>query len=277
MLFALCAHIASEIFNLTSFSVLSNPSMLETVQVNMDGDVLDRVMMNEHAVYVRICVYEMSVYALAIMTDNDILQTKYMVYMWVIDPLDQELSIGDSVHIIIENVTENMGTTIDDAAMMNMTTICVNNVSDLQSYGIWASTVKPENVTVELDCKVVEVVENSTSVITAKCNSETTWGESVFNRIQIWVNGEEAIFGYDWDTNRVLFGTRSFPMEGSVPYGWKQYNVTGNGSNLTIGGKLTIMDLPESFVSYWVDTIHANAWMGRDEDYDDVIMLVPPE
>ena len=238
---------------------------------------MDRVVVNEHGIWVRMYVTGGYVYSLIIMTDNDILQTKYMVYMWIIDPLDQELSIGDSVHIIIENVTENMGTTIDDAAMMNMTTICVNNVSDLQSYGIWASTVKPENVTVKLDCKVVDMVENSTSVITAKCDSDTTWPESVFNRIQIWVNGEEAIFGYDWDTNRALFGTRSFPTEGSVPSGWSQYNVTGNESNLTIGGQLTIMGLPESFVSYWVDTIHANAWMGREEDYDDVIMLVPPD
>ena len=209
--------------------------------------------------------------ALAIIKDNNVLQTKYVAYILYGITLSSS-SIGDSLHIVIENVAQNMGTSYNDADMQKeSTTIAINDGSDSISYGTWTSTIVPENVTVELNCKVVEVNEN-TSVVTAKCYSETTWNESVFNRIPMWVTSN-AQFGYNSFTNMAMFGTDSFLTEGSITQSWDgstRYNVDGSGSNLTINDQFTIMGLPESFVSHWID-MGAKALMGNKR-----IMLVPP-
>ena len=231
------------------------------------GGAFDRVLVNEHAVYVRMYVSKGSMYGLAIMNDNDILQTKYVVDIY--DGISLfSTSIDDLLHIVIKNVTKHMGTTYNDAQMMTeTTTVTINDDFDSRSYGTWTSTIVPENVTVELNC---EVVDNS-SIITTKCDSDNYWPDSVFNRIPILVAGG-AKFGYGSRTNHAVFGTNAFSIDGSVPGGWNKYNVTGSGSNLTIGGQFTIMGLPESFVSHWVDTIHAKAYMGND-----YAMFVPPD
>ena len=206
--------------------------------------------------------------ALIIMVDNDIFQTKYVAGN-LLDITLSSTSIGDSVHIVIEDVTKNMGTTWRDAIMTtDPTKISINDGSDPDGYGTWTSTIEPDNVTVELNC---EIVDNSTDVIVAKCISETTWSKSVFNRIPIFVESVEAYIGYGDVTNYMLFGTDGFKHDGSVPSGWNEYKVDGSGSNLTIGEQLTIKGLPESFVNHWVD-MGAKAWMG-----DDFAMLVPPE
>ena len=273
------AHITSESFNLTSFSVLSDPSGLETIEWDDEGEyaggiTFDRVIANEHAVYVRMYVPGVvKVWSIVIMIDNDILQTKYVANIHNYITLSST-SIGDLLYIVIENVTKHMGTSYNDADMFKeITTITINDDSDSRVYGTWTSTIEPDNITVELDCVVVD---NSTNVVVAKCDSETTWSESVFNRIPISIDSH-AQFGYSTITNLPMFGTAYFPIDGSITQSWNEsirYNVTGSGSSLTIGDgddKVTIMKLPESFVSHWVDTIHAKAYMG-----DDRVMLVPP-
>ena len=271
------AHIVSESFNFTSFSVISDSFGYETIEWDGDGEyaggggTLDRVVMNNwQDTYVRMYVNSgAEVWSIVIVKANDILQTKYVAGDLHI-PISST-SIGDSVHIVIKNVTKNMGTSYNDADMKtDETTITINDGSDSSSYGTWTSTIEPENVTVELNCKVVD---NSTDVIIAKCYSETTWDESVFNRIPIaGTGGTYAYFGYGGSTNRAMFGTRLFFFNELIPSGWNEYNVTGSGSYLTIGNQLTIKNLPESFVSHWVNTIHAKAYMGNG-----YMMFVPPE
>ena len=231
--------------------------------------MFDRVIANEHRIYVRIYMYGGNVQALAIITDNDVLQMKYVVsYMSI---ALSSTSIGDPLHIVIKNVKTNMGTSLNDADMTeDETTITINDGSDSGVRGTWTSTIVPKNVTVELNC---EVVDNSTDVIVAKCDSEIIWGESVFNRLPILIHRLiGAQFGRDGPTNCVMFGTATFSFDGSVPGGWNEYNVTGSGSNLTIGEQFTIKNIPTEFVSHWVDTIHAKAYMGQG-----YAILVPPD
>ena len=268
-------HIACDSFNLTSFSVISDPSGFETIDANLDagGGTLDRVVVNNWPpVYVRMCVEGGKLKAFAIMTNNDVLQTKYVADMGMEGlVISSSLSIGDLVHIVIENVTKHMGTSFDDANMNKEKTKIVIGFDSDSRYGTWTSIIEPDNVTVELDC---EVVGTYGKIVTAKCNSETTWPDSVFNRIPIYT----TMFGSDYTTNQALFGIDGFSKKGSVPSGWDEYNVTGSGSSLTIGdNQLTIMGLPESFVSYWVDTIHAKAWMGTNAYGNSRAMLVPPD
>ena len=223
---------------------------------------------NEHGIYVRMYVVEDFVKGLAIMKANDILQTKYVSGYIYIDP--SSTSIGNTIHVIIENVKQNMGSSYDDAQMSKTTKIIIGSNSNSRTYGTWTSTIEPPNSRVELYCVVVE---NDGAIVTAKCDSETTWDESVFNRIPININGGTyAYFGRDRSTNQALFGASSFSFIGPVPSGWNEYKVSGHESNLTIGNQFTIMGLPESFVSHWVDTIHAKTYMGNG-----YVMLVPPE
>ena len=204
--------------------------------------------------------------ALVIMTNNDITQTKYVGFTDSGITLSSS-SIGDSLHIVIYDVTKYIGTSYNDAGMIgDSTKITIDNGSGSYLPGTWTSTIKPDNVTVELDCVVVE---NNNSVVIAKCDSETTWDDSVFNRIPIVVSGG-AKFGYS-SINYALFGTDKFSVKGLVPGGWSQYNVDGNGSNLTINDQVTIMGLPESFVNHWVN-MGAKAYMGGL-----FAMLVPPD
>ena len=227
---------------------------------------------NTYPVYARIMVDQYNIAkALAIMTDNDILQTKYIAGGFKID-LNKQPSIGDSIHIIIDDVGKHAGVTMSDAQMDETTTITINGVSDSKSNGFWTSTIEPENMTVELLGKVVEVNGN---IITAKCESETIWDKYVFNRLPMRsIMMRMVTIGRDNTTNRVLFGTDSFTFGGSADAKWMQCDVTGDGSSLTIGEHGSIKDLPESFVSHWVDTIRAKAWIGKDEYGDGYIMLV---
>ena len=224
--------------------------------------------------YVKMDKIGINIYALSIMNDNDILQTKYVAYMYNGITLSSS-SIGDSLHIVIDNVTKNMGTTLDDAKMIakesTTTTITINDDSDSGSLGTWTSTIVPENVKVELNCKVVK---DSKSFIIAKCG-RNQWINSVFNRIPIRVSSNDAEFGSYSYINRAMFGTSSFSKEGLIPSLWNesiQYIVDGRGSDLIIGSQLTIKNLPESFVRYWVIIVHAKAYMGNG-----YAMLVPPE
>ena len=279
MLSLFVPHIASDVFNLTSFAVLSDAGgggdSFEMIEANLDeyaGGTLDRVVMNKHGVWVRICVDEVSITGkvdngLVIMTDNDILQTKYIAM--VNFPINSSLSISDPIHIVIDNVWTNTGTEISDAKMRETTTIHINDDSDSKSCGTWTSTIKPDNVTVELNCVVVE---NDGTIITAKCDSETTWPESVFNRILIR-RSNYMFFGVHLCNQIAMFGHGSaFKTEGSIPSEWSQTNVTGSGSNLTIGNQLTIMGLPESFVNHWVN-MNVRAWFGNNN----FAIFVPPD
>ena len=236
------------------------------MKVNMrgGGGTLDRVVVNKpSSIWMRIYTFNGNMYSFAIMADNNVLQTKYMAGMYT---YIGSLFIGYSLHIVVENVTKNMGTSLYED-----TVIRIGNGSNINAIGTWTSTIVPENVTVELECKVVEMNED-TSVVTAKCDSKTMWSKSVFNRIYMGV--------YPADNNihiggeppmQHLFGYNGFGYSGSIPSGeWSQYNVTGSGSSLIIGDQLTIMNVPESFVSHWVDTIHAKALMGNSR-----IILVP--
>ena len=226
---------------------------------------------NEHAVYVRMYTGDSGIVrALAIMIDNDILQTKYVVGSEQTAVKVGSLSIGDSLHIVIENVTKHMGTTENDAVKFNdPTKITIGSGSDPYAMGTWTSTIKPDNETVELDCKVVNY---NNPITTIKCDSDNYWPDSVFNRIPIGIVNIYTQFGSDSDINHAMFGTDSLSFVGSVPSGWNEYNVTGSGSYLTIDNRVTIMGLPESFVSHWVNTIHAKAYMGNG-----YMMLVPPD
>ena len=268
MLSLFAPHIASEVFNLTSFSVISDPFRYETIEWDdAGGPTFDRVVANEHGIYVRMYMENGVVFGLAIMKANNVTQTKYEAFISIVL---SSLSVGDSVHIVIEDVTQNIGTTYNDAAMIKeSTTIYINNSKYTSSRGTWTSTIEPDNETLELDCVVVEV---NGRIVTAACDSETTWDKSVFNRIPIVISGK-AQFGYGSTTNQALFGTSSFPTEGSVPSSWDGstlYNVTGHESNLTIGNQVTIMNLPTDFVSHLVD-IGAQAYMGNTR-----AMIVPP-
>ena len=219
---------------------------------------------NEHAVYVRMYVYRGNAYSLAIMIDNDILQTKYVASIYI----GTTTSIGDSLHIVIENVTKNMDTTLDDAKMKKeYTTVTIGSGSDSQTCSTWTSTIEPDNSKVELNCKIVE---NDGTIVTAKCISETTWPNSVFNRIPMWIRGSSAVVGSYNRVNRVLFGTNSFPVKGSLPRSWTQCDVSGHASNLTIC-EFTIMELSESFVNHWVN-------MGAKAFFEDgYAILISPE
>ena len=210
------------------------------------------------------------------MTNNDVLQTKYVVGS--LSNTLNSISIGNLVHIVIKDVKQNMDTSINDAKMWKEeTAVTINNDFDSKSRGTWTSTIEPDNVTVELDCVVVELdhyvmAEVKRYDVTANCGPDQ-WPDSVFNRVSILIRGvgAGAAFGYDGITNHAMFNSDDFPVKGLVPSGWSQYNVTGNGSNLTIGNQVTIMGLPESFVNHWVD-MGAKAYMG-----DDRVLLVPPE
>ena len=243
----------------------------EMIEWNDEGGyagrgTLDRVVVNELSyVYVRMYVDRGSVSSLAIMTDNDILRLKYIAKDMTNITLNS--TIGNSLHIVIENVKKNMD---DDAMMSETTTITINDGFDSSSRGTWTSTIEPNNETVELYC---EVVDNSTDIITAKCDSETTWNESVFNRIPIWIFAGNALFGFNTFTNLVLFGAGSFSYDGSISSEWIQYDMSRSGTTgLIIGNQVTIKDLPTDFVNHWVDTIHAKAWMG-----DSYAIFVPPD
>ena len=129
-------------------------------------------------------------------------------------------------------------------------------------------------MTVELLGKVVEVNGN---IITAKCESETTWSKYVFNRLPMRsIMMRMVTIGRDNITNRVMFGTDSFTFGGSADAKWTRVDVSGNGSSLILGDNGSIKDLPTDFVSHWVD-MGAKAWIGKDEYGDGYIMLVPPE
>ena len=249
--------------NITSFAILSDAG---------GGGTLDRVVVNNWPdVYVRMRVKNGDVNALAIMTNNDILQTKYVAGIDQFGIDINSLSIGDSVHIIINDVMKNMGTKYKDATMNDKTTITIGSDSNSYLCGAWTSTIEPNNVTVELDCNVVS---KNKDIVTAKCGTDL-WPNSVFNRIPIYVYaGSMTRFGYGIDTNYAIFGSNYFQTSGSVPSDWNesiQYDVDGSGTSLIIGNQVTIMGLPKSFVSYWVNTIHAKAYMGNR-----YAMLVPP-
>ena len=232
---------------------------------------MDRVVVNEpmKEVWVRMYVDGRSVAGLAIMADDDVLQTKYVasnIYITIAS------SIGSSLRIVIENVTQNMGTSKSDAYMSQTTTITINDDSDSTAKGTWTSTIVPENVTVDLDCKVVG---NSNSIVTAKCYSKTIWNESVFNRIPIYVssiaNGY-ASFGYDSNANQALFGTSYFETDGQfLVDGWKQHGVSGSGTSLILGNQFTIMYLPKPFVNHWIN-MGAEVYTGSNCG-----ILVPPD
>ena len=232
------------------------------------GGTLDRVVVNNWPeVYVRMYVTGEKVKAFAIMVDNDELQTKFIGYN-SISSIPASF-ISNPFHIIIDNVWINTGTSTSDVDMKQSTRLHIND-DEYDLWGTWTSTVKPDNTKVELDC---EVVENSNSIVTAKCILETAWDESVFNRIPISTPSVASVGSYSV-INQALFGTKSFKIEGSTPltyYESTRYNVTGNGSNLTIGGQLTIMGLPESFVNHWVD-MDAEAYMGNTR-----VLLMPPK
>ena len=206
---------------------------------------------------------------LAIMNDNDTLQTKYIVGLGI-GIQTGSLSNGDLVHIVIDDVTKNMGTEYNDAQMGEEITVRVNDKSYSRAQGTWTSTIEPENVTVELDCVVVK---NDGTIVTAECGPDQ-WPESVFNRIPISTYGGDAMFGWGSAINRVLFGTNSFSTDGSIPSSWNEsirYDVSGSGSDLTIGDQFTIIGLPESFVNHW-ENMGAKGLMGKG-----YAMLVPSD
>ena len=240
------------------------------VNIRGGGATFDRVIANEHWIYVRMMMGVIYMDSIVIMSNNDVTQTKFIGYN--IDGEISSPSISNPFHIVIDDVWMNTGTSLSDAQMDQNTVICADGYTYPLLWGTWTSTVKPDNTRIELDC---EAVENSNGIVTAKCVSETTYGESVFNRIPICVSGNSVYIGGDGVINRILFGRNSFSKEGSITQKWDEstrYKVSGHESNLTINDQFTIMNLPESFVSYWVNTIHAEALMG-----DDHIMLVPPK
>ena len=206
--------------------------------------------------------------SLAIMTDNNVLQTKFIGYNSR-DDIHYPSFTSNPFHIVIDNVLTNMETSLSDVNMNYNTNLYINN-RKYTLWCTWTSTIKPDNVTVELDC---EVVETSYPIITAKCGPDL-WSDSVFNRIPILAPmfGGDVQFGSAQSINRVLFGTDSFQYEGSTTQSWDgstRYNVTGSGTNLTINDQVTIKKLPTEFVNHWVD-IGAEALMGGS-----FIMLVP--
>ena len=227
-------------------------------------------------VYVRMHMnYGMYIRGLAIMVNNDVLQTKF-IGSNTYDDITASFT-SNPFHIVIEDVWMNTGISYSDVQINSNTKILINDNEYTLLRCTWTSTVKPDNVTVELDCeKVYEVSSSITGyVVAAKCKSKTTWPKSVFNRIPMVVNRKTTNFGCsDSPTNQVLFDTWEFNHEGSVPSSWNEstrYSVTGSGSSLTINDQFTITGLPESFVSHWVD-MGAKALMGGDR-----AMLVPPE
>ena len=178
------------------------------------GDSFDRVIANEHTVYVKMYKDGRYVWALTIITDNDVTHVKYVAGGLSIFLPSSSFSIGDSVHIVIENVTKNMGTELSDAKMnKEYTTILIDDSYYIYSCGTWTSTILPDNETVELNCEVVEV---NGYAVTTKCITNTIWPNSVFNRIPMVISGT-AQFGYNSWTNRLLFGTDSFKIDGSIP------------------------------------------------------------
>ena len=231
-------------------------------------------MVNEpRTVYMRMYVHREYVRGLAIMNDNNVLQTKFIGY-------NQYSQIPASFtsnpfHMVIEDVWKNMETSTSDANMNYNTNLYINN-RKYTLWCTWTSTIEPDNTRVELkDCKVVDT---SGSIVTAKCVSETTWNESVFNRIPIWISGN-AQFGHDDNTNRVLFNTEAFQTEGFITQSWDgstRYKVSANdGTSLTFNDQFTIKKLPTDFVSHWVN-MNSEALMGKD-GYIEYAMLVPPK
>ena len=239
----------------------------EIIEANLDeyagGGTLDRVVVNKpSSVWMRIYTFNGNMYSFAIMNDNDVFQTKYLASMYT---YIGSLSIGYSLHIVVENVTKNMGTSLYED-----TVIRIGNGSNINAIGTWTSTIVPENVTMELDCKVVEMNGN---IVTAKCDSKTMWSESVFNRIYMGVYPADNNIHMCANTPiQRLFGYEGFGYSGSIPSGeWSQYNVTGSGSSIIVGNQLTIMNVPKSFVSHWAN-MGAQALMGNNR-----IILVPPD
>ena len=261
------SHVSCDEFNLTSFAIISDPFVYEAVQANMsEEESFDRVVMHEHAsVYARIHMHNHEANAISIMINNDVAQTKYFAWINWID-LGKELSVGDDVHIIIDNVTKNMGIISNDVELYSETsTITINGHSNY-SGGTWTSTIIPENVTVELTGKVVNV-DKDIGLVTVKCESDESWSDSVMDRMPLFVDYEAKYL-----TNHVLFDTDQLITDGFYPEEWDEttrFSVTGEGSTLLIGDQFAIYDLPESFVTHWLN-MDAEALMGKSD-----IMLLP--
>ena len=210
--------------------------------------------------------------ALAIMTNNDVTQTKFIGYNpnWQIPAS----FISKPFHMVIENVWINTGTSTSDVVMKQSTKLHINN-DEYDLWCTWTSTVKPDNTTVELDC---EVVKTDGNIVTAKCGLDQ-WPNSVFNRIPIWPLSGAMFGGYN-TINQALFSTKTFEIEGSITQSWDgstRYNMTTNdGTSLTINDQFTIKNLPTDFVSHWVN-MGAKALIGQTRDTGNRAMLVPPK
>ena len=286
MLFSLFAsHVSCDVFNLTSFAIISDPFVSETVNMDMnEEEPFDRVVVDEHAdVYARMHVINHKANAISIMINNDVAQTKYFAWVNWVD-LGKDPSVDDDVHIVIENVTQNMGIISKDEELYSETSPITINGRSNYSGGTWTSTILPENVTVELNCKVVDVDGDiecrsirpsehgwgcKNRRVTMKCESDETWSDSVMNRMPLFVDYEARYL-----TNHVLFDTGQLITDGFYPEEWDgitRFSVTGEGSTLIIGDQFAIYDLPESFVNHWLN-MGAVALMGNSN-----IMLLPRE
>ena len=236
-------------------------------------------MVNEpRNVWVRMCVDARGSLGFVVMTDNDITQTKLIGHN--VHANIPSSFTSNSFHIVIENVCTNMGTSTNDMEMKQSTKLHINNDEYTLSC-TWTSTVEPDNVTMELDCEVMETsetVETSSSIIIAKCGPDI-WSDSVFNRVPMYIGSGAAYVSRDTIVNEILFNTLSFSTEGSITQSWDgstQYKVTANdATSLAINDQFTIKDLPKSFVSHCVN-IGAKALLGKDDAGIGHAMFTPP-
>ena len=254
------------------------------------GDLFDRVIANMHReeTYVRMNMNG----GLAIMNDNDVTQTKYIAALSI--TIDSP-SIGDSLHIVIDNVTQNMGTSLDDIKMTKeSTTISINNESISDARGTWTSTILPDESRVELYCDVIGI---SGSIVTAKCLTDTNWPNSVFNRLPLRIehigivnhpsyteifiiDNANIVSLLDIATSYMIYDFHSDHWSNNNRLSISAYDYYGKDT-FAFGDKLFYIQdsLPTNFVNHWVNTVHAELLMMYDKAHYMYYygLFVPPE
>ena len=239
-------------------------------------------------------IYAKILYALAIMNDNDMTQTKYIAHD-IDTRLDEAPSIGDKIHIVIDNVTQNTGTSLNDAMMSETTTIKFNDKSVSNVKGTWTSTILPNELRVEL---IGEVINISGDIVTTKCLTNTNWPDSVFNRLPWMIEYYYDIL-YKQETKRIhitnsedMLSIFDFPVFCDIVHfkpddDWSNNNRLSISANNDYGYDTLIFGdsdlfrindrLPSTFINHWANTIHAELLMIGISDRYYYGLFVPPE
>ena len=182
MLFSLFfMHISCESFNLTSFAIISD--LINLTSFELDSVQVD-VNMGEEEPYDRVVVNEQAnVYAMLLINGSTVIGcyisvggygSKDMRYLSLLRHTPTvPLVVGDTINMVIENITANVGPIEAELALPS--TIVINGETINNVIGTWAGNNVPDNSRVELECACLEplIVEDDPTIggIFAQCTS----------------------------------------------------------------------------------------------------------